>query len=93
MATMPRATTSNPELALPSAPDCDLIVAAIRTKSNTLNSPLNRVGTGTFGGYAMASGAEKPKPVLQMILEALGLRNQSQSREPTSKDIGTLISE
>ncbi|KAH8376094.1 lysosome membrane protein 2 [Drosophila serrata] len=89
---MPRATTSNPEVTLPTAhQDCDLTVAAIRSKSNTLNSQLNRVGTGTFGGYGMASGAEKPKPVLQMILEALGLRNQAQSREPTSKDIGTLI--
>jgi len=41
--------------------------------------------------FGFPNGAEKPT-VLQMILEALGLRNQAQNREPTSKDIGTLIS-
>jgi len=66
-------------------------VAPPAIKSLTLNSTQSRTGTGNFGGYSMTNGAEKPT-VLQMILEALGLRNQAQNREPTSKDIGTLIS-
>ncbi|XP_068147262.1 scavenger receptor class B member 1 isoform X1 [Drosophila tropicalis] len=52
-----------------------------KSKSNTLNSQRN----------AMANGGELKLTILQMIFEALGLRNQAQNREPTSKDIGTLI--
>ncbi|KAH8283582.1 hypothetical protein KR018_008304 [Drosophila ironensis] len=85
---MPRA--SDPPTA-PSAPELDAPTVAsytahIRSKSNTLGSQKNGIGVAAvaFGG------AEKPT-VLQMILEALGLRNQAQNREPTSKDIGTLI--
>ncbi|KAH8401046.1 hypothetical protein KR009_002705 [Drosophila setifemur] len=76
----------------PSAPDFDLynMPSSTRSKSNTLNSQRNGIGGGAFAGYNMASGSEKPT-VVQMILEVLGLRNQSQNREPTSKDIGTLI--
>ncbi|EDW31579.1 GL11204 [Drosophila persimilis] len=85
---MPR--TTNLDVALPPTQD-DLS----RSKSNTLNSQRNGVGaggTGTFGGaYSSGkSGPDKPT-ILQMILEAFGLRNHTQNREPTSKDIGTLI--
>ncbi|KAH8233170.1 hypothetical protein KR026_005039 [Drosophila bipectinata] len=82
---------SDPEVALePSVPVVSTAhVAQPRSKSNTLSSQRNGLGTGTYSS-AYGPGAEKPT-VMQMILEALGLRNQAQNREPTSKDIGTLI--
>ncbi|XP_016946835.1 lysosome membrane protein 2 [Drosophila biarmipes] len=86
--TMPCA--KDPEVGQPPRPEADRTVAPLAIKSLTLNSTRSRTGTGNFGGYSMANGAEKPT-VMQMILEALGLRNQAQNREPTSKDIGTLI--
>ncbi|XP_017120067.1 scavenger receptor class B member 1 [Drosophila elegans] len=85
---MPRAT--DPEVTLPPSQESDRTVPPQITKSLTLNSTRSGVGTGNFGGYGQTNGSEKPT-VLQMILEALGLRNQAQNREPTSKDIGTLI--
>ncbi|XP_052843672.1 LOW QUALITY PROTEIN: scavenger receptor class B member 1 [Drosophila gunungcola] len=85
---MPRAT--DPEVTLPPSQESDRTVPPQITKSLTLTSTRSGVGTGNFGGYGQTNGSEKPT-VLQMILEALGLRNQAQNREPTSKDIGTLI--
>ncbi|EDV57112.1 scavenger receptor class B member 1 [Drosophila erecta] len=79
-----------PEMSMPSRQESDRTAAPAITKSLTLNSTRSRVGTGNLGGYGMTNGAEKPS-VLHMIMEALGLRNQAQNREPTSKDIGTLI--
>ncbi|EDW92644.1 uncharacterized protein Dyak_GE14460, isoform C [Drosophila yakuba] len=79
------------EMSMPSSrQESDRTAAPSNTKSLTLNSTRSGVGTGNFGGYGMTNGAEKPS-VLHMIMEALGLRNQAQNREPTSKDIGTLI--
>nr|XP_016927599.1 lysosome membrane protein 2 isoform X2 [Drosophila suzukii]XP_016927600.1 lysosome membrane protein 2 isoform X2 [Drosophila suzukii] len=80
----------DPEVGQPRSRESDRTVAPPAIKSLTLNSTQSRTGTGNFGGFSMTNGAEKPT-VLQMILEALGLRNQAQNREPTSKDIGTLI--
>ncbi|XP_016977251.1 scavenger receptor class B member 1 [Drosophila rhopaloa] len=85
---MPSAT--DPEVTLPPRQESDRTVAPQITKSLTLNSSRSGVGTGNFGGFGLTNGSEKPT-VLQMILEALGLRNQAQNREPTSKDIGALI--
>jgi len=79
-------------MSMPARQESDRTSAPSVTKSLTLNSTRSGVGTGNFGGYGMTNGAEKPS-VLHMIMEALGLRNQAQNREPTSKDIGTLISE
>ncbi|XP_017044996.1 scavenger receptor class B member 1 [Drosophila ficusphila] len=81
---------AEPEVASPHRQESDRPVPPHITKSLTLNSTRSGVGTGNFGGYVMSTGPEKPT-VLQMILEALGLRNQAQNREPTSKDIATLI--
>lgn len=77
-------------MSMPARQESDRTSAPSVTKSLTLNSTRSGVGTGNFGGYGMTNGAEKPS-VLHMIMEALGLRNQAQNREPTSKDIGTLI--
>eukprot|EP00099_Drosophila_melanogaster_P012553 NP_001286874.1 uncharacterized protein Dmel_CG3829, isoform B [Drosophila melanogaster] len=82
--------TKDAEMSMPARQESDRTSAPSVTKSLTLNSTRSGVGTGNFGGYGMTNGAEKPS-VLHMIMEALGLRNQAQNREPTSKDIGTLI--
>ncbi|EDX08652.1 scavenger receptor class B member 1 [Drosophila simulans] len=82
--------TKDAEMPMPARQESDRTAAPSVPKSLTLNSTRSGVGTGNFGGYGMTNGAEKPS-VLHMIMEALGLRNQAQNREPTSKDIGTLI--
>ncbi|XP_017070192.1 scavenger receptor class B member 1 isoform X1 [Drosophila eugracilis] len=81
--------SKDPEAHLPRQ-ESSRAMAPSMSKSFTLDSTRSGPGAENFGGYAMTNGTVKPS-VLQMIFEALGLRNQAQNREPTSKDIGTLI--